>query len=152
VLVRVEQGEPDARSQPVVARGQAAPVGIQELLAVDDGAVREHPHRVRPLARIVHIEHAVEVARPDPGIGGILCVRPEQGDGEPGRQREKYDPGGDSKASVEDACPVAQQRGDHEQREREHADRQLVEVLEQVGREPARASRPPAAPPRASMR
>ena len=100
VLVRVEQREPDARSRPVVARGQAAPVRIQELLAVDDGAVREHPHRVRPLARIVHVEHAVEVARPDPGIGGILRVRPEQGDRERGRQREKYDPGGDSKASV----------------------------------------------------
>ena len=143
---RVEESEPDARSQPVVARGPVAALRFEKLLAVDDGAVGERPHGVRPLARIAHVEHAVKVAGRDPCVGGAFRIRPEQGDGERDRQREEHDSGGDSPASVKQARAIAQQRGDHEHAKREHSDRQLVEVLEHVGRNEAdeHAARRPA--------
>ncbi len=137
MLARVEESEPDARSQSVVARRPVAPVGLQELLAVNDGAVRERPHGVRPLARIAHVEHAVEVAGSDPGIGRVLRVGPVQGHGKGGCEREEHDPCGDAPMPVEHARAVAQQRGRDEQGERDHADRQLVEILEHLGRDEA---------------
>ena len=115
---RVENGKPDSRSHPVVAGRPVAPVRFEELLAVNDGAVREHAHGFRPLARISNVEHAIEIAGGEARIRGVIPISPCKSDAEADDEREENQSSGRSPAPVEQARTVAQQRNHRKQGKR----------------------------------